>query len=281
MELTVLIENLGPEHLAREHGLAVHIRFRGHSILLDTGSSGTFADNATALGVDLSGVEFAVLSHGHYDHADGLRAFFAANDTTPMLVRRGALGPHYSMRGDTPPRFVGIHRDICRDYAHRLVQVDGLYELTQGAWLVPNPPPEESPERAQHLYKKLGEDQFVEDDFSHEHSLVLESGEGLVILNSCCHAGAANIAAHIAKLFPGKPIAALLGGFHMMGATGTDSINCSADYVRTVANEFKRLDIAQIYTGHCTGHPAFALLQEQLGSRLNYMKTGDRIILAD
>ena len=281
MELTVLIENLGPEHLAREHGLAVHIRFRGHSILLDTGSSGAFADNATALGVDLSGVEFAVLSHGHYDHADGLRAFFAANDTTPMLVRRGALGPHYSMRGDTPPRFVGIHRDICRDYAHRLVEVDGLYELTQGAWLVPNPPPEESPERAQHLYKKLGEDQFVVDDFSHEHSLVLENGEGLVILNSCCHAGAANIAAHIAKLFPGKPIAALLGGFHMMGATGTDSINCSADYVRTVANEFKRLDIAQIYTGHCTGHPAFALLQEQLGDRLNYMKTGDHIILAD
>lgn len=281
MEITVLIENLGPEHLVREHGLAVHIRFRGHSILLDTGSSGAFADNANALGIDLSKVEFAALSHGHYDHADGLRAFFAANSTTPMLVRRGALGSHYSMRGGTPPRFVGIHRDICRDYAHRLVEVDGLYPLTDGAWLVPNPPPEKSPERAQHLYKKLGEDRFVEDDFSHEHSLVLECAEGLVILNSCCHAGAANIAAHIAGLFPGKPIAALLGGFHMMGATGTDSINCSADYVRAVAEEFKRLDIARIYTGHCTGQPAFTLLQEQLGNRLSYMKTGDRITLAD
>ncbi|MBE6973211.1 MAG: MBL fold metallo-hydrolase [Ruminococcaceae bacterium] len=281
MEITVLIENLGPENLAREHGLSVHIRFRGHSILLDTGSSGAFADNAKALGIDLSTVEFAVLSHGHYDHADGLRAFFSANDSTPMLVRRGALGPYYSIRGGTPPRFVGVHREICRDYAHRLVEVDGLYELMDGAWLVPNPAPEASPDRAQHLYKKLGEDQFVEDDFSHEHSLVLECSEGLAILNSCCHAGSANIASHIAGLFPGKPIAALLGGFHMMGATGTDSINCSTDYVRTVADEFKRLDIARIYTGHCTGHPAFALLQEQLGSRLGYMKTGKRIILAD
>lgn len=281
MDITVLIENLGPEHLAREHGLAVHIRHRGHSILLDTGSSGAFADNAKALGVDLSSAEFAVLSHGHYDHADGLRAFFSANSTTPMLVRRGALGAHYSMRGNTPPRFVGIHRDICQDYAHRLVEVDGLYELTEGAWLVPNPTPESSPERAQHLYKKLGEDQFVEDDFSHEHSLVLESAEGLVILNSCCHAGAANIAAHVAAQFPGTPIAALLGGFHMMGATGTDSINCSADYVRTVADELKRLNIARIYTGHCTGHPAFTLLKAQLGDRLHYMQTGDRISFAD
>jgi len=281
MEITILIENLGSESLAREHGLAVHIQYRGRSILLDTGSSGSFADNAKALGIDLSNVEFAALSHGHYDHADGLRAFFAANDTTPMLVRRGALGPYYSMRGGTAPRFIGIHRDICRDYAHRLVEVDGLYGLIPGAWLVPNPAPESSPERAQHLYKKLGEDHFVEDDFSHEHSLVLESGEGLVILNSCCHAGAANVAAHIANLFPEKPIAALLGGFHMMGATGTDSINCSEDYVCRVAEEFKRLNIARIYTGHCTGQPAFALLQEQLGDRLSYMKTGARITLAD
>jgi len=281
MEITVLIENLGPETLASEHGLALHIRFRGHSILLDTGSSGAFADNAKALGIDLAGVDLAALSHGHYDHADGLRAFFTANKTTPMLVRRDALGAHYSMRGGTAPRFVGIHRDICRNYAHRLVEVDGLYELTDGAWLIPNPAPEASPERTQHLYKKTGEDQFVEDDFSHEHSLVLECAEGLVIFNSCCHAGAANIAAHIAKSFPGKPIAALLGGFHMMGSTGTDSINCSADYVRAVADSFKALGIGRIYTGHCTGQPAFDLLQEQLGDRLRYMKTGDRIWLAD
>ena len=67
----------------------------------------------------------------------------------------------------------------------------------------------------------------------------------------------------------------------MMGATGTDSINCSGDYVRFVADEFNRLNISRIYTGHCTGQPAFALLQEHLGGRLSYIKTGDRISLAD
>ena len=78
MDITVLIENLGPDSLACEHGLSLHIQYRGRSILLDMGSSGAFADNARKLGIDLAGVELAVLSHGHYDHADGMRAFFAA-----------------------------------------------------------------------------------------------------------------------------------------------------------------------------------------------------------
>ncbi len=279
MEVTVLVENLGPDTLVCEHGLSVHIQHGEHSILLDAGSSGAFADNARALGVDLAGVEAAVLSHGHYDHADGLRAFFAANGHAPLYLRKGAKEGYFSMRGGTQPRFVGIHREICREFAHRMVEVEGLYRLFPGVWLVGNPAPETNAERAQHLYKKVGEDAFVEDDFSHEHSLVLEGERGLVVFNSCCHAGAANIADHIAKTFPGKPIAALLGGFHMMGATGTDSINCSGDYIKRVADTFKRLDIGRVYTGHCTGTPAFDLLKEELGERLAYMRTGERISL--
>ena len=279
MEITVLIENLGPEGLACEHGLSVHIQYGEHSILLDAGSSGAFADNAKTLGVDLGKVELAVLSHGHYDHADGLRGFFAANDHAPLYIRRGAKEGYYSMRGDTLPRFVGIHREICRDYGHRMVEVDGVYPLMEGVWLVDNPAPEDSAQRAQHLYKKVGEDAFVEDDFSHEQSLVLEGERGLVVLNSCCHAGAANIVRHIAKTFPGRPVAALLGGFHMMGATGTDSINCSPEYVKMMAEAFEGQGIRTIYTGHCTGMPAFERLKGQLGERLAYMKTGDRLSL--
>jgi len=278
MDITVLMENLGPETLACEHGLAVHIQYKGHSILLDTGSSGAFADNARTLGVDLAGVELGVLSHGHYDHADGLRAFFRENASAPVYIRKGAMGAYYSVRSGTP-KFIGIHREICRDYASRFVEVEGVYPLLDGVWLVENPAPESGAERAQHLYEKVGEDRFVEDSFAHEHSLVLEGDEGLVVFNSCCHAGVANIAAHIAQTFPGRPIAAFLGGFHMMGATGTDSINCSEEYIHAVADRLLRLNIGQIYTGHCTGTPAFRLLQERLGDRLNYMKTGERIRL--
>ena len=74
MKFTVLMENTAPEGscLASEHGLSLYLEHRGHRLLLDAGSSGKFADNAAALGIDLSQVELAVLSHGHFDHGGGI-----------------------------------------------------------------------------------------------------------------------------------------------------------------------------------------------------------------
>ena len=279
MEITVLIENLGPDSLVCEHGLSVHINYKGRSILLDMGSSGAFAQNAQTLGIDLAGVELAALSHGHYDHADGMRAFFEANDHAPVYLRKDACEGYFSMRGTGQPRFVGIHRDICDRWAHRMIRVEGVYELGEGIWLVDDPAPESSADRDQCLYKKVGPDHFVPDTFSHEQSLVLDGQQGLVVFNSCCHAGVANIAGHIARTFPHRPIAALLGGFHMMGATGTDSINCSVQYIDRTARELTAMGVERLYTGHCTGMPAFELLRQRLGDRLRYMRTGDRIQL--
>ena len=83
MKITVLMENTALEGcgLTPEAGLSLYIEYRGKKLLLDAGSSGKFAGNAQALGVDMSAVELAVLSHGHYDHADGLRRFFQVNDS--------------------------------------------------------------------------------------------------------------------------------------------------------------------------------------------------------
>lgn len=77
MKVTVLVENTAPQDsgLTPEHGLSLYIQYREHNILLDAGCSQAFAHNAQALGVDLKQVDLAVLSHGHFDHADGLRYF--------------------------------------------------------------------------------------------------------------------------------------------------------------------------------------------------------------
>lgn len=51
------------------------------------GRIGLFAQNAQALGIDLSDVDYCVLSHAHYDHADGFGDFFAINDHAPLLIQ--------------------------------------------------------------------------------------------------------------------------------------------------------------------------------------------------
>lgn len=88
MRITILVDNIPGCGLEAEWGLAIYIEYRGHTILLDTGGSDLFAQNAAALGLDLGAVEFGVLSHAHWDHADGMGAFFRENPTAPFSSAR-------------------------------------------------------------------------------------------------------------------------------------------------------------------------------------------------
>ena len=274
MKLTVLIENTASvPALHSEHGLSVHIGYRGHSILLDAGSSGAFAGNAAALGVDLAGVELAVLSHGHYDHADGLRRFFRENGRAPVYCRPTADGEYFSTSKGAP-RFVGIHRELLAEHAGRFRPVEGLAQPLPGVWLVPRTRVRpEFASRERHLTRKVGPDRFVPDDFSHEQSLVLEGEQGLILLNSCSHGGIVNIVDSVLEQLPGRRVYAVWGGLHMY-SPGANELNCPPEYVTAVADELDRLGVREVYTGHCTGQRAFQLLRDRLGDRVRPLAAG-------
>lgn len=275
MKVTVLMENTAQSGcgLTPEHGLSLYIEYQGKKLLLDAGSSGKFADNAQALGIDLSAVEAAVLSHGHYDHADGLRRFFQINSQAKVYARPGADGPHFSM-GQDGPYFIGIHRDICARSQDRFAAVEELCALMEGVWLVPDSVQvRETSGRSDGLLYKRGEDDFIPDDFRHEQSLVLEGEKGLVVFNSCSHGGIVNIVQGVLDRLPGKKVYAVVGGFHM-AAKGQGALNCTPEYVYQVADALKDLGVEEIHTGHCTGEPALALLKERFGPGCHALATG-------
>ena len=85
MKATVLVDNIGTEELPGEWGLSFFIEYRGVKVLLDAGADGLFAENARRLGLALDEVDHAVLSHAHYDHADGMADFLAQN-TRPSSI---------------------------------------------------------------------------------------------------------------------------------------------------------------------------------------------------
>ena len=76
MKWIVLSDNRSSDsRLSTEHGLSILLRTEQHKILLDTGASDLFIRNAELLGIDLSDVDYVFISHGHSDHAGGLRYF--------------------------------------------------------------------------------------------------------------------------------------------------------------------------------------------------------------
>ena len=79
MRITCLAENTACNGFEAEHGLSLYIETNGNRILFDMGQTDLFSGNAEKLGIDLNTVDFAVISHGHYDHGGGLRKFLEIN----------------------------------------------------------------------------------------------------------------------------------------------------------------------------------------------------------
>lgn len=261
----VLIDNIAEEALIGEWGLAVYIEHEGNKILLDTGTTGDFVKNARAIGVELKDVDYAVLSHAHYDHADGMAAFFAENKKAKFYLRDEAEENCYK-KAFPFPKYIGIKKGTLREYADRVEKVSGDFELCPNVYLIPHKTPglEERGKAAKMIVKKGFF--FQTDSFAHEQSLVLRTENGLVIFNSCSHGGADNILEEIKKTFPNEKIYGIIGGFHLFRST--------KEQVYHMAEGIKKSGIEHVITGHCTGQQAYEWLKEVLGERVQQIKTG-------
>ncbi len=268
MKATVLIDNITKNELAAEWGLSIHVEYNGYQILLDAGTTGLFADNAKILSINLEEVDCGVLSHAHYDHADGMNAFFKINQTASFYLRAGSEEICYDYDENDPEkaRYIGIRQGTLDTYKDRIRFVEGDYQLFPGVYLIPHKTEalEKIGEKA-HMYIRKN-NQWIPDDFSHEQSLVFDTDKGLVIFNSCSHGGADNIIREIAMTFPEKKMYAIIGGFHLYKS--------SEEEVRNLAKKIKETGIEKVVTGHCTGEEAYKILKEELGDCLDQIYTG-------
>ena len=247
MQIKILIENEGTAPFLGEHGLAMYIRRGETEILLDAGMSGDFLHNAALLDCPVESVEAAVLSHGHFDHADGFPALFERNSAVKVYARPAVMEPQYGFNG----RYIGLCDSLLNRYADRFILSDACRSIAPGFWLVP-------------------------DGVDHEQSLVAETEDGLVVMNCCCHAGPDQIVADILERFPGKKVRALVGGLHLMGPGGVTTLGPEPEEVRALAHRLTvELGVETVYTGHCTGTPAFALLQQAAPGRICAIHPGD------
>lgn len=268
MKATVLIDNVTKSELQSEWGLAIHIEYEGTEFLLDAGTTGVFAQNAEKLGIDLSKINYAMLSHAHYDHSDGFDAFFAKNSDAKLYIREGSGENCYHRynRIFYKYKYIGIKEGMLEKYKNRIVYVSDDYQICDGVCLIGHKTPGLSNiGKKNSMYIKTGR-KYRPDDYSHEQSLVFETEKGLVIFNSCSHGGIENVVREVQASYPGKKILAYIGGLHLYRMTDEE--------VLSVAETIKALGIDKVITGHCTGEKAYAILKEQLGDVMEQIYTG-------
>jgi 7,8-dihydropterin-6-yl-methyl-4-(beta-D-ribofuranosyl)aminobenzene 5'-phosphate synthase len=190
--VTILVDAFGkPSELKMDWGFSAFVEHGGKRILFDTGNNAEiFARNVKALGVDLTRLDFVVISHRHGDHTDGLRhllkvnpkvKIYAPNDehfggpTPPQFYRRGAasLPPHMRYFGGVPPEDVP-HGSVWA--GANIERVSRVTEIAPGIKLIPTGSQEPGAPLP-------------------ELSLSVRTTKGQVLLVGCSHPGVENILA--------------------------------------------------------------------------------------
>ena len=266
MRAVFLTDNISNCGLGAEWGLSVYIEYEGHKVLLDTGAGPLFVENADALGIDLSQVAFGVLSHAHYDHADGMGAFFRRNDHAPFYLRDACGEDCYDQEADGGLKYIGIRRGLLAEWADRIVYLSDPFSPLPGVTLLPHTTPGLAEKGRQAKMVRQTPAGPVPDDFGHEQSLIFETDRGLVVFNSCCHAGADLVVTEAAAAFPGRPIYAIIGGFHLYNTPETE--------VRAFARRLRETGVEHVITGHCTGQEGFDILKDELGELVRQTEVG-------
>ena len=241
MKITVLSENISKRAgVGAEHGLSLYIEALGKRILFDFGASSLFAKNAVKLGVDLSLVDFAVLSHGHSDHGGGISAFLEINSHAPIYVHPCAFEPHYNAKGE----YIGLDPNLKGE--KRLIFVDKELNIDTGLRIfncnhlqsVFAPPP------TGHTKEVCGV--RLTDDYAHEQYLeILENGKR-VLISGCSHKGIVNISEWV------KPTH-IIGGFHF------SKLPIDA-HLQSIGQRLSSYPISY-YSCHCTGQEQFKFLR--------------------
>lgn len=270
-KITILIDNRnGNPALASEHGFSALIKTGGHQILVDTGLSGKFSDNAAALGEDIQKVDYLILSHGHNDHIGGLKKFIEQNKTAKIIAHKLITVYDYKSTRGGKIHSLSPDRTVISNNSERFVFVDGNRQLESNISIVVTKSGN-CPKPLGNRYLSISKGGVLHPyPTLDETALCINSNGRLIIISPCSHNGLLNIANECCKAMKTDNIAAFIGGLHLLDGEG-DDIKSLAAQINEKHPEMR------LYTSHCTGAKACAILSAELGEKFLRFETGSVI----
>ena len=265
-------DTMGVPECTPEHGMSFYIETESHCLLFDTGASELTWKNAEHLGVDLKKVDTVIISHGHYDHAGGVQSFVDINPDAKIYIQASAAGEFFRKReGNGGYKYIGIDPGI--PTLPQVTLLDGDCTIDEELSLFTGVKGKRMKPDTAKILKERKNGRYVADAFRHEQYLVISEGDQKVLLSGCAHNGLLNILDHFQSLYGCMPDS-VISGLHL--SKKHDFTEEEAEEIRALAKELDAISTV-IYTGHCTGIPAYKILKEELGSQIQYVHCGQLV----
>jgi 7,8-dihydropterin-6-yl-methyl-4-(beta-D-ribofuranosyl)aminobenzene 5'-phosphate synthase len=263
--ITVLYDAFGEAStMHKDWGFAAFIEYGGKRILFDTGNNADiFAHNVRAKGIDLTRLDFAVVSHRHGDHMAGLNYLLEVNPGVRIYTPKenfgifgAALPGTFYRRNPSLPAAMRYYDGQPPD----TLRFGTPWPRADFAWVT------QTTEVAPGLHLIVLKGSWGVDLDVMEISLAIDTPEGTIVVVGCGHPTIERIL-QAARETIDKPIHLVIGGAHLLPADD--------DEIRRIAIAMRDTwKVAWVAPTHCTGEPAFAILKEAFGDRYLYAGLG-------
>lgn len=255
MIISILTDNNPGVKTSAEHGLSYLVEHDGKRLLFDTGQSDMFLKNARIMGLDLLKVDIIVLSHGHFDHGNGLENLSGRT----LLCHPACFVKRYRKAGHS---YIGLKNskdELTKKFT--LITSSAPYQITEKIIFlgeIPRVTDFESKETPFVLEDEIPD--FVVDD----SAIAVLLDEGLFVITGCGHAGVVNTLEHAKNVTGESRIYGIMGGFHLK--KDDRQTNETISYL-------KNNGVKHIHPSHCTALPALSAFYQVF--KIKLIKTGD------
>jgi len=246
--------------LVAEHGLSQLVRVTAggatHAMLFDTGyTKFGVPHNLEVLGIDLSGIEAVIMSHGHMDHTGSLYPILErlGRPVTVVLHPEAFHSPRYFGLNDGRKLLFPVtlkKEDLTRLGAKILESAEPV-SLADGTVMVTGEVERTTPfEKGlpNATLERNGKEE--KDSIRDDQAMAIHlKGKGLVVVSGCAHAGIVNTILHARKVTGVDEVYAVIGGFHLSGPM-------FEPIIEETVKALKAMNLKMIVPMHCTGWKA-------------------------
>jgi 7,8-dihydropterin-6-yl-methyl-4-(beta-D-ribofuranosyl)aminobenzene 5'-phosphate synthase len=279
--------------LTKDFGFSCITTYQGKTILFDAGSNAEiFKRNAIKLGIDLSKVDIVVVSHGHFDHLNGLDYVLQVNPKVKIYfpydifwgapVPFDATGQEHAVTDSLPTHMryfdggntkFSIHQSG-RFWNANIEFVKTSVEILPGLNIIT------TSSQFMGYFSCYPGKSFVAGQFEQkqeackntnlpELSLSMKTDNGQILIVGCSHTGVEHIVKQTQKVTLDK-IELVYGGFHMLPFDRVQTVQL----VNMLKND---LQVQRVAPAHCTGHLAFKILMDTYKTDYLFAGLGETI----
>ena len=269
-----------------EHGLACLVTAwcgqENRTILMDAGISGTcllhnaaLLASGTAAGSGavthrIDDIEAVVLSHGHFDHYQGLFQYLRRTGSQlPLILHPAAFSERrYWSNAEQPVAMPFLRKEDFEDSGAMVEEREQESIMANGLIAVTGQVKRETDfEKGSPGLETRFNDQWIPDPFLDDQGIALIlKGKGLIVLSGCSHAGIVNTVLHARNITGVQRVHAVMGGFHLGGK--------SEPLIEPTVDAMVSIDPEVIVPMHCTGWKAVQRFAEVMPETFIFSTVG-------